>query len=351
MMSALPRPLRSLFRSLRKTYRAHIDRFYFPLWLVFQCARHRKRAVILRRINAMGDVVCTLPMCGEIRKRHPGKLVVFLTTRDYKSLVLLAHAADLVYGEQAWGFSVSNHYLGLIEAVYNPLGTNERSNDGTKSHLMDDLAGSCGFTISDRQPRLFPPPELIEKVQSKYGIAGDVAGGRLIIGINCGQVWPVRMWDAAKWQALVDLIHAGYDAAILLFGFRKDGVAADEYDHLRGVQHVLRMMMGKDELVALVANCHLMISVESGTVHVAGAVGVPVVGLYGALEPRHCLPQVSPAVGVFSEVPCRFCHHATPIGHWKSGCPHDIRCMKELDVQPVFQAVKAMLAKHGKRRG
>jgi len=72
-----------------------------------------------------------------------------------------------------------------------------------------------------------------------------------------------------------------------------------------------------------------------------------VVGLYGALEPRHFLPPGSPAVGVFSEVPCRFCQHMTPVGHWKDGCPNDIRCMKELAVEPVFQAVKAMLAKHG----
>ena len=157
------------------------------------------------------------------------------------------------------------------------------------------------------------------------------------------------MWDAAKWQALVDLIHAEYDAAILQLGFRKGD--ADEYDHFRGVQYVLRMMMEKDELVALVANCNLMVSVDSGPVHLAGAVGVPVVGLYGALEPRHFLPPDSPAAGVFSEVPCRFCHHATPIGHWQTGCPNDIRCMKELEVQPVFQAIKSMLSKHGQRRG
>jgi ADP-heptose:LPS heptosyltransferase len=213
---------------------------------------------------------------------------------------------------------------------------------------VDDLAGSCGFTISDRQPRLFPSPELIKKVQSQFGFAGDVADGRLIIGINCGQVWPVRMWSAAQWQALLDLIHAEYDAAIVLLGFRKGD--ADEYDHFRGVQHVLRMMMEKDELVALVANCDLMISIDSGPVHLAGAVGVPLVGLYGAQNPQYFLPPNSPAVGVFAKVPCLFCYHQTPIGHWKDGCPHDIRCMKELDVQTVFQAVKSMLSKHGKTR-
>jgi len=74
---------------------------------------------------------------------------------------------------------------------------------------------------------------------------------------------------------------------------------------------------------------------------------VPVVGLYGAVNPRYRLPPDSPATGVFSNVRCLFCHHASPRGHWQTGCPHDICCMKELDVPTVFQAVKNMLTKPG----
>ncbi len=354
MMSSLPGPLRSALRSLREKFQDHFDLFYFPVWLVCQCVRRRKKAVIVFRLGALGDVVCTLPLCGEIRKRHPGRLLIFVTNADYRKMVLLSDAVDCVYGS-FWKYGIwklpAPHRFGFVEKIYYPRTTDERfPNTGAQSHLVDDLATSCGLTIpnSNRQPRLFPPSELVTKVQSKYGFAGDVARGRLIIGINCGHTWPVKMWDPAKWQSLLNLIHAEYDAAILQLGFRKGD--ADEFDHFRGVQHVLRMMMDKDELVALVANCHLMISVDSGPIHIAGAVGVPVVGLYGALEPRHFLPPDSASMGVFSEVPCRFCFHRTPIGHWQTGCPNDIRCMKELDVPAVFQAVKSMLSKREKCR-
>jgi ADP-heptose:LPS heptosyltransferase len=90
--------------------------------------------------------------------------------------------------------------------------------------------------------------------------------------------------------------------------------------------------------------------VDSGPTHISGAVGVPLVGLYGALKPEFFMPRFSPAVGLFADVPCLFCNHTSPIGHWQSGCPNDIRCMKELDVQPVFLAVKSMLDKYGKSR-
>lgn len=287
-------------------------------------------------------------MCGEIRKKHPGTLLVFLTHLDYKKMMLLARATDEVYGARSWvwPFTLPQRYKlpGIVEAIYSPQTTDERHpKQGAQTHLIDDLAASCGFTIpdSDRQPHLFPSAELISETRVAFGLGGGVTGGRKIIGINCGHTWPVRMWDAAKWQALLDKLHADFDAEVWQFGFTKgDG---DEYEHLRGVRR-FKNWMESDKLVALVAGCHLMISIDSGPVHIAGAVGVPVLGLFGAVNPKYRLPPGSPAVGVFSNVPCLFCHHATPRGHWESGCPHDIRCMKELDVATVLEAVKKMLA-------
>ncbi len=336
-------------RWLRKKFQDHFDLFYFPAWLVCQCVRHRKKAVIVFRLAALGDVVCTLPLCGEIRKRHPDRLLIFVTNADYRKMVLLSGAADCVYGA-FWLYGVWNlpapHRFGLVEKIYHPQTTDERfPNTGSQSHLVDDLAASCGMAIpnSNRQPRLLPSPELVKTVQVKYGLTEDVAVKRMIIGINCGRTWPVRMWDAAKWQKLVDRIRAEYDAVILQFGLtRADGT--DEYDNLTGVQSVVNRVKS-DELVALVAGCHLLVSIDSGPVHLAGAVGTPVVGLFGAVNPQYRLPPESPAVGLFSNVPCLYCHHATPRGHWQTGCPNDIRCMEELDVQTVFQAVKSMLAK------
>lgn len=348
MMSPFPGPLRSALKSLRKKFQDHFDFFYFPLWLLFQCVRHREKAVIVFRLGALGDVMCSLPLCGEIRKQHSGRLLIFVTAANYKKMVLLSRAADCVYGS-SWLYGVwklpAPHRFGLVEKIYYPRTTDERfPNTGAQSHLVDDLATSCDLTIpdSDRQPRLFPSSELIKKTQAAYGLTGNVAKDSLIIGINFGRTWPVRMWDAAKWQKLVDQIHAEYDAVILQFGLtRADGT--DEYDNLTGVQSVVNRVKS-DELVALVAGCHLLVSIDSGPVHVAGAVGTPVVGLFGAVDPRFRLPPGSPAVGLFSNVPCRFCHHTTPRGHWQSGCPNDIRCMKELDVETVFEAVKEMVA-------
>jgi ADP-heptose:LPS heptosyltransferase len=349
LLGVFPVPLRSFLKSLRKKIRDQIDFLYFPLWLVFQCARHRKKAVILYRLAALGDVVCTLPMCGEIRKRHPGRLLVYVTSANYEKMVHLSRSTDGVFGASwlygtPWNYP--GHFFGLVEKVYIPQTTTDERfpNVGAQSHLVDDLATSCDLTIpsSDRQPRLFPSPELIRTVCAEYGLTDDVAAGRLLIGINCGHTWPVREWSAAKWQQLVALFHTEFDATILQFGLTHG--SEDEYEHLCNVRFLANRLKS-DELVALVAGCRLLVSIDSGPVHIAGAVGTPVIGLFGAVNPSLRLPPDSPAVGLFSNVPCRFCQHRTPIEHWKNGCPYDIRCMKELEVHAVFEAIKSMIAK------
>jgi ADP-heptose:LPS heptosyltransferase len=348
LISSLPAPLRPALRWLRKKFQDHFDFFYFPVWLIFQCARHRKKAVILFRLAALGDVVCTLPMCNEIRKRHPGRLLIYVTTADYKKMVLLSRAADCVYGS-FWLYGVRNlpapHRFGLVEKIYTPQATDERlPNTGVQSHLVDDFAASCGLAIPDsnRQPRLFPSPDLIKAVQAKYGLAEAVTAGRPIVGINGGHSWPVKEWDAAKWQALVDKIHADHGAVVLQFGLTSG--SEDEYEHIRGVRFLANRLKS-DELVALIAGCHLIVSIDSGPVHLAGAVGTPVIGLFGANNPQYRLPPASPGIGLVADVPCLYCHHRTPRGHWQTGCPHNMRCMKELDCQPVFQAVALAFSK------
>jgi ADP-heptose:LPS heptosyltransferase len=344
--SPLRRPNGIPFRKrLRAFFNRVFDRLVFPFWLAAQRLRFGKKLILICRTGALGDIICTLPLCGELRKRHPGLPLVFVTHGDYKSVVLLGRVADAVYGAKswAWPFALPASYRlpGLVEAIYNAQTTDERCpQKGVQAHLIDDLAASCGVSVpqTNRQPHLFPAPAFIRETQASHG----VAAGRLLIGINGGQTWPVRMWDVARWQELVDKIHAEWEADVLQFGFSHG--SQDPYEHLRGV-HRFKNWMESAELVALIASCRLMISIESGPVHVAGAVGVPVVGLYGAVNPGYRLPPETPAVGVTSNVPCLFCHHTSPRGHWQTGCPNDIRCMKELDTQTVFEAVKQLLQK------
>lgn len=312
--------------------------------------KHRKKAVVICRCGALGDVICTLPMVGEARRRHPNRLLVFVTAAGYREMVVLSQAADLVYSRKNWnwGFSLPANLkeLGMVDGIYNPTTTDERlKHSGPAAHLIDDLASSCGFVLSERQPRLYPNSTLVQKSRLAHGLTEEKISHKLLIGINGGPSWPVKNWEVFKWQELINKIHATYEAVILQFG-SNNGDGTSEYDNLTGVQSVAGRLKS-EEIVALIAACDLMVSIDSGPVHVAGAVGTPVIGLFGSNAASYRLPPSSPGMGLAGKVSCLACHHTTPRSHWHTGCTKDIKCMKELEVETVFNAVESMLANKG----
>jgi lipopolysaccharide heptosyltransferase II len=89
------------------------------------------------------------------------------------------------------------------------------------------------------------------------------------------------------------------------------------------------------ELVALTSMASTLVSNNTGPVHIAAAVGTPVVDIYALTNPQHAPWQV-PSRVLFHDVPCRFCY--------RSVCPrnhHD--CLNLLDPSRVAAAVRDLL--------
>ena len=322
------------------------------IWLIWKCIRFGKRVVIICRCGAMGDVVCALPLCDALRKKYPDKLIIFVTASLYRNIVLLSGMSDGVYGSKIWNwpFIMPEQFniFGLVSSVYNPRNTDEiLPESGAMLHLVDDLASSCQITLINRQPHLYPSEQLIVKTREKYGLSKKKIGKKLLIAINGGPTWPVRMWETFKWQRLINHIHLKYDAVILLFGQTPPGKSSD-LERLEGVFSLFNQL-APEEIVALISICDMVVAIDSGPVHLAGAVGTPVIGLFGALNPLFRLPPDSPSIGLSSDMNCRFCNHRTPILHWKEGCPYDIECMQRLDVGKVFETIQFLLTNEGKK--
>jgi ADP-heptose:LPS heptosyltransferase len=320
----------------------------FRVWLVFVCAWRWRRAVLVCRFGAMGDLICTLPVCEVVRQNHPESLLLFVTAKQYHKLLLLSNAVDAVYGSKYWKypylFPKNFNVFGLVEAIYRPETTDEQNRTiGADCHLVDDLAQSCGLTVTNRQPRLYPSASFIQQTLDKLHLSRESIGQRPLIVINIGPTWPVRMWALEKWQKLVDAMHTQCDAVVVQLS-APQSLGVHQFHGLSGARSLFDVKE-TEEIVALIAAADLLVAIDSGPIHIAGAVGTPVVGLFGPVNPNFRLPADSPAVGLFKEMPCLFCHNKTPIRHWVTGCPNDIQCMKQIEVDTVLNEVTAFLEK------
>jgi len=90
------------------------------------------------------------------------------------------------------------------------------------------------------------------------------------------------------------------------------------------------------ELPGLLSQCHLFLGNDSGAMHVAAAVGLPVVAVFGPTDPLGTAP-VTPRCSIVQDKPyCSPC--------FLRRCPTDHRCMKRVSLEMVETAVKPWLA-------
>lgn len=89
--------------------------------------------------------------------------------------------------------------------------------------------------------------------------------------------------------------------------------------------------------MALISICSLFLTNDSGPMHIADSLGVPLVALFGSTDPVRTGPYRQPSHVLREVVPCAPC--------FKRVCPIDFPCMKGLTVERVYGAVLETLKK------
>lgn len=177
----------------------------------------------------------------------------------------------------------------------------------------------------------------------RVSLAGRVAARRLLrsvgvqpgdraVGIQLGAAFGAsKLWPAVRLGALaVALEGRGVPTVFLGGASAMPLLAAVEASTGRPV----RSLVGRDRpalLPALLAELGVLVAPDSGPAHVAAAVGVPVVALFGPTDPRLTAPVGDRHAAVWAKPACAPC--------FLSGCPIDHRCMEAIDVDDVLRAV------------
>ncbi|MDQ6873234.1 MAG: glycosyltransferase family 9 protein [Gemmatimonadota bacterium] len=173
------------------------------------------------------------------------------------------------------------------------------------AHKVDDwleLLGPLGIPAGESfRPRLAVTPAEREQARAALRLVG-VTGSRPIIGVHPGASHAVRRWKAERFSEVIDSLIARNDSDVVLF----EGAGADS--GIAGARTVPRMRTGLRELMALITQCDLLVCSDSGPMHLAGALGVPVTALFGPQRSEWYGPrgELDSVVRV-DVMPCRPC--------------------------------------------
>jgi ADP-heptose:LPS heptosyltransferase len=155
-----------------------------------------------------------------------------------------------------------------------------------------------------------------------------------LVGIHPGASWPAKRWLPERFGQLTDLIRARTGADIILTAGNNDGETIREV--LRNSMAPVKVLTGLPlrQLAAVIGRCKVFVSNDAGPMHIAAALGVPTIGLFGPGEENIWFPYSAEGgnVALRRDVPCHPCHLDVCN---RSGDDY-MECMKLLSVEEVF---------------
>ena len=159
-----------------------------------------------------------------------------------------------------------------------------------------------------------------------------------LVGINPSATFgPAKQWFPERYAGLSDKIHEILGARILLFGGPGDRELGRKISKMMKYPPV--DLCGKtdlEEAIALISICNLFITNDSGLMHVAAALDIPLIAIFGSTNPVTTGPKGLNSRIVRIPVECSPC--------LKPKCPKGhLKCMDQIDVNMVFDVVKELL--------
>ena len=237
---------------------------------------------------------------------------------------------------ERWGYATSGRGWLLTRRVRPPRGWRRRH----QAEYYRNLALGLGLSPADELPRI--APAAASRAQAERLVVAAPGGGPLI-GMAPGAAYgQAKQWPPERMAAVAARLIEQDSATVVLVGAAHDRDAARAIEswlrlHAPGAAGRLVNLAGRTSLgalIGLIARMTAFLCNDSGAMHVAAALGRPVVAVFGPTDERRTRPLGDQAV-LHADVFCRPC--------MLRDCPIDHRCMTRVTVDDVYAAVSARL--------
>ncbi|OGC78391.1 MAG: lipopolysaccharide heptosyltransferase II [candidate division Zixibacteria bacterium RBG_16_40_9] len=187
--------------------------------------------------------------------------------------------------------------------------------------------------------RILPPQLILQPADlnwaSDYLKERKVFPGDFLVGLSPGAKWETKRWDKEKFVEVGEILAEKVNAKIIIFGDEKESELVNYIaQNLNGQNPVCALDLKLNQLVALIDQCKLFISNDSGLMHIATARSVPTVTIFGPTHPKlGFTPFGEKSIALTANVKCSPCSL-----HGKTPCYQKSRfCMDFISPQQVVE--------------
>ncbi len=156
-----------------------------------------------------------------------------------------------------------------------------------------------------------------------------------LVAINPMAKWKTKLWEPALFATLADRILTEFSCPVLFTGSQEDRPVIDNIlSRMKGKALNFAGKTGLKELSALYGRCRVLVTTDTGPMHMAAAMGCSVVALFGPTSPLRTGPYGSEHRVITSGAACSPC--------FKKAC-REWFCMGDITAETVFEAVRDIL--------
>ncbi len=275
---------------------------------------------LISRLSALGDTVCSLPAAVSLKRAFPDCEITWVVDRRFAGIVECCSAVDTVLPIK---FSLKGipTYEGEFEAALDLQGLGKSGlciwkakakvkvgyhwrreaawlfservmPDPTSLHVVDqyvDVARSVGGIMDRAEFCLSPKSEdtdVVKLLLEEHGVRAP------FVVINAGAGWASKRWVPSSFAAAIDDL-SNRGVASVLIGGKAEGDIAAANEVISNCHSKPQNFLGKTsvrQLVALIDLASAHLGGDTGSTHIAAALGKPAIGLYSITRPERSCP-------------------------------------------------------------
>jgi len=288
-----------------------------------------------------------LQLAGVLRKKNFDMAILFQNAFDAALIAWLSGIPERIGYSRDWRRPLLTCAVPVKKAVHT-LQSTVYSPRHQVYYYLNLLKESLNIESDDIEPTIYLKKEELHE-------ARNLLNSSLVIGISPGATYgPAKRWKLERFAELILRIINELNGRVVLFGSKSEIEIANEIikavhslwktrSSSRLTPHALPILniVGKTnlrQLMALISECDAFITNDSGPMHIACAMLVPVVAIFGSTDPEVTGPLGKNHKVIYKCLPCSPClKRECPEGH--------LRCMEDITVDDVFNALKALLPK------
>jgi heptosyltransferase-1 len=342
-------------------------------------------SILIIKLSAIGDVVQSLPLLSVLRENFPAARIDWLVEEEASEIIKGHPAVNRVFisHRKSWQKKISKGtaYSSVIRETFRFI-KNLRS---CRYDLVIDLQGlfksgiltglsrgkrkiglagareggwlflserpvavdyqkhaidlylkfaeylGCGFTSwNGNIPVSQNDKGMIDQVLDKDGNKK-----RPLVVINPMAKWKTKLWERERFALLADRLQDDLSCKVFFTGSRHDRPIIEDITRMMKKEPGnLAGRTGLKELAYLFTRSKVVVTTDTGPMHIAAAMGCPVVALFGPTAPWRTGPYGQGHKVIRAEMECSPC--------FKKKCDH-MTCMKEIKVEEVFEATKGII--------